>query len=46
MQSVDEFMRQFFDERIAIEKQEQANRLPFRRKFYAGALGGEVANAN
>ena len=42
MQSVEEFMRRFFDERLAIAKEEEANRLPFRRKFYANdsPLGG------
>ena len=35
MQSVEEFMRQYFDERVAEEKREQASRAPFRRKFHA-----------
>ena len=34
MQSVEKFMRQYFDERIAEEKREQASRAPFRRKFH------------
>jgi len=34
MQPVEEFMRQYFDERIAEEKREQASRAPFRRKFH------------
>jgi hypothetical protein len=34
MQSVEEFMRQYFGERIADEKREQASRIPFRRKFH------------
>jgi hypothetical protein len=35
MQSVEEFMRQYFDERIAEEKREQVSRAPFRRRFHA-----------
>jgi len=34
MQSVEEFMREFLDEQIALEKQEQARRLPFLQRFY------------
>jgi hypothetical protein len=34
MQLVEEFMQQYFDERIAEEKREQAGRAPFRRKFH------------
>jgi hypothetical protein len=34
MQSVEDFMRQYFEERIAEEKREQASRAPFRRKFH------------
>ena len=34
MQSVDEFMRQYFKERIVEEKREQLSRAPFRRKFH------------
>lgn len=35
MQSAEEFMLNFFRERIAEEKREQESRSPFRRKFYA-----------
>jgi hypothetical protein len=42
MQPVEEFMRQFRDEQIALEKQEQARRLPFLQSFYAdGCLWGK-----
>ncbi len=34
MQPVEEFMRQYLDERVAEEKREQASRAPFRRKFH------------
>jgi len=34
MQPVEEFMRQYFEERAAEEKREQASRAPFRRKFH------------
>ena len=34
MQSVEDFMRQYFDERIVDEEREQASRVPFRRKFH------------
>jgi hypothetical protein len=34
MQSVEEFMRQYFEERIVDEEREQAGRVPFRRKFH------------
>jgi hypothetical protein len=33
-QSVEEFMRQYFDELIVEEKREQANRAPFYHKFH------------
>jgi hypothetical protein len=35
MQSAEEFMLEFFRERIAEEKREQEIRAPFRRKFYS-----------
>jgi hypothetical protein len=34
MQSIEEFMQQYFDDRIVDEKREQASRVPFRRKFH------------
>jgi hypothetical protein len=34
MQSVEEFMSQHFEERVAEEKREQASRAPFRQKFH------------
>jgi hypothetical protein len=34
MQNVEEFMRQYFDERAVDERREQASRVPFRRKFH------------
>ena len=34
MQSVEEFMSQYLDERVAEEKREQASRAPFRQKFH------------
>jgi hypothetical protein len=34
-QSPEEFMRQYFDERVADERREQSGRAPFRRKFHA-----------
>ena len=34
MQSIEEFMRQYLDERITEERREQASRAPFRRKFH------------
>ena len=34
MQSVEEFMRQYLNERLVDEKREQASRAPFRRKFH------------
>ena len=35
METVEEFMQRYFDERIAEEKREQSSRAPFRRKFHA-----------
>jgi hypothetical protein len=35
MQAVEEFMREFRDEQVALEKQEQARRLSFLQRFYA-----------
>lgn len=34
MQSVEEFMQQYFDERITEERREQVSRAPFRQKFH------------
>lgn len=34
MQPAEDFMRQYFDERIGEEKREQTSRAPFRRKFH------------
>lgn len=36
MQSAEEFMREYFTERVIEEQRWQANRTPFRQKFYAG----------
>lgn len=35
MQSPEEFMRQYFEARIAQERREAADRVPFRRKYFA-----------
>jgi hypothetical protein len=42
MQSAEEFMREFLDEQIALEKQEQARHLLFLKRFYtADCLWGK-----
>jgi hypothetical protein len=38
MQSPEEFMRGYFEARIAEEKREEANRAPFRQKYFAGCF--------
>ena len=45
MQSVEEFMQQFFEARIAQEKREQANLARFLRRYYSDDwyLGSRVA---
>lgn len=35
MQSAEDFMRQFFEEHLSFEKEEQARRLLFHQRFYA-----------
>ena|SRR6185437_2844276 len=35
MQSPEEFLKRYFDERLAEEMRERASRVPFRERFYA-----------